>query len=149
MKTATFSLRDFLTAEKPQTLYIVSPPLDVSVLAPITRVLFELTSRIIMEKEPVTERRRNETLSPKTENKSEFLNWPKLYKRSNIMFLLNDSLKYGKFETLERAASIIRSYGVRIVMSAQSLSRLERIYGRYSSLLSNSRCQVVFSGARA
>ena len=52
MNASTFSLRDFLTAERPQTLYVASPPQDLPVVAPVIRVLFELTSRIIMEKEP-------------------------------------------------------------------------------------------------
>ena len=63
--------------------------------------------------------------------------WPKLYKRHNILFLLDESPKYNKLETIEKAVSLIRSYGGRIVMVAQSLTMLERIYGKDSDLFSN------------
>ena len=137
LKTQTFSLRDFLTAKNPQTLYLVAPPQDIPVLAPLLRVIVELTSRIIMEQEPV----RADAMKKKSVKKlapapAQF-SWPKLHKRHNVLFLLDESQKYNKLETLEKAASLIRSYGGRIVMITQSLSMLQKIYGKDSDLFSN------------
>ena len=156
MNESTFSLRDFLSGKRPQTLYVASPPQDLHIVAPIIRVLFELTTRIIMEKEPVRADSMEKTSlarigSPLTWFGKlvdlffapgvvgpNFKNiWPKLYKRHNILFLLDESPKYNKLETIEKAVSLIRSYGGRIVMVAQSTTMLDKIYGKDSDLFSN------------
>ena len=156
MNNSTFSLRDFLSGERPQTLYVASPPQDLQMVSPIIRVLFELTTRIIMEKEPIRADTMKKTSLARVGNPLTWFGklidlffapgvvgpnlknlWPKLYKRHNILFLLDESPKYNKLETIEKAVSLIRSYGGRIVMVAQSTTMLDKIYGKDSDLFSN------------
>ena len=146
-RSATFSLRDLVMAARPQTLYLVVPPQDLPLLAPLLRVLFELTSRIIMEEEPVKEARVPEPAARPEKASAPFFNWPKLANRHNVLFLVDESPKLNKLETLEKCASLIRSYGGRIVFSAQSITMLERIYGADSDIFSNCGVKLFLSVA--
>lgn len=153
IKESTLDLRDMLTADRPQTLYITVPPNEVNVVTPIIKIIFEMGCRILLEEEPRRIESKNEIkiaskfqtlknglanfLSPVKEDLLLFRLWPKLANRHNVMFLIDESPRYGKMETIEKAIGLLRSYGVRVVFITQSLATLQKIYGETSEIFHN------------
>ncbi len=155
MSQSTFALRSLIDAKRPQTLYITAPPNDLPVIASIIRVLFEMTCRIVLEKEPKradTGKKTTLVMDPKASPlwqrmKNSFFapsatadavdSWPKLEGRNNVLFLLDEAPRYAKLEAIEKSISLIRSYGGRIVLVAQAISQLEKIYGKDSDIFPN------------
>lgn len=109
----------------PASIYIIVAPNDLSVLAPVVRLLFQQTVAILQSKEPQKD-------EP----------YP-------VLFLLDEFSQLGRMTALSQAISTIRSYGGRMMIVAQSLSNLRGTYGPDGSqnFLANCRLQLFMAPA--
>lgn len=109
----------------PASIYIVVAPNDLSLLAPVIRLLFQQTVAILQQSEP-----------------GEDEPYP-------VLFLLDEFPQLGKMNSLSNAISTIRSYGGRMMIVAQSLSNLKAAYGPdgAQNFLANCRLQLFMAPA--
>lgn len=122
-ETSDFDIADL--RRKPASIYIVVAPNDLSVLAPVVRLLFQQTVAILQSAEP-----------------KEDEPYP-------VLFLLDEFPQLGRMTALSQAISTIRSYGGRMMIVAQSLSNLRGTYGNdeAQNFLSNCRLQLFMAPA--
>lgn len=122
-ETSDFDISSLRQA--PASIYIVVSPNDLSVLAPVVRLLFQQTVAILQNAEP---------------GKDE--PYP-------VLFLLDEFPQLGKMTALSQAISTIRSYGGRMMLVAQSLSNLRGTYGNdgAQNFLANCRLQLFMAPA--
>jgi type IV secretion system protein VirD4 len=70
----------------------------------------------------------------------------KTKKKKELLVIADEMNQLGRFSLLRDGVSLLRGYGVRLVMIAQDESQLEQNYGKsYSEFLANSTC--VYFGA--
>lgn len=111
--------------KKPASIYIIVAPNDLSVLAPVVRLLFQQAVSILQSTEPGAD-------EP----------YP-------VLFLLDEFPQLGKMNALSQAISTIRSYGGRMMIVAQSLAQLRGAYGNdgAQNFLANCRLQLFMAPA--
>lgn len=109
----------------PASIYIVVAPNDLSVLAPVIRLIFQQAVATLQNSEP-----------------KEDEPFP-------VLFLLDEFPQLGRMDSLSQAISTIRSYGGRIMIVAQSLSNLKGAYGNdgAQNFLANCRLQLFMAPA--
>jgi len=122
-ETSDFDIADL--RRNPASIYIVVAPNDLSVLAPVVRLLFQQTVAILQSAEP-----KDDEPYP-------------------VLFLLDEFPQLGRMSALSQAISTIRSYGGRMMIVAQSLSNLRGTYGNddAQNFLSNCRLQLFMAPA--
>jgi type IV secretion system protein VirD4 len=109
----------------PASIYIIVSPNDLSVLAPLIRLLFQQAVVILQTSEP------------------------KQDEPYPVLFLLDEFPQLGRMNALSQAISTIRSYGGRMMIVAQSLSQLRGAYGNdgAQNFLANCRLQLFMAPA--
>lgn len=122
-ETSDFSLSEL--RRTPASIYIVVAPNDLSVLAPVIRLIFQQAVATLQTAEP--------------EEDEPF----------PVLFLLDEFPQLGRMDSLSKAISTIRSYGGRIMIVAQSLSNLRGAYGNdgAQNFLANCRLQLFMAPA--
>ena len=111
--------------KQPASIYIVVAPNDLTILAPVVRLLFQQTVAVLQSAEP-----------------KEDEHYP-------VLFLLDEFPQLGRMTALSDAISTIRSYGGRMMIVAQSLSNLRGTYGHdgAQNFLANCRLQLFMAPA--
>lgn len=122
-ETSDFNLSEL--RRTPASIYIVVAPNDLSVLAPLIRLIFQQAVATLQTAEP--------------EEDEPF----------PVLFLLDEFPQLGRMDSLSKAISTIRSYGGRIMIVAQSLSNLRGAYGNdgAQNFLANCRLQLFMAPA--
>lgn len=110
---------------KPASIYIIVAPNDLSVLAPVIRLIFQQAVATLQSAEP----KKDEPFP--------------------VLFLLDEFPQLGRMNSLGQAISTIRSYGGRFMIVAQSLSNLKGAYGNdgAQNFLANCRLQLFMAPA--
>ena len=118
---STISLRSFVNSPTPQSLYLVAPPQDIAVVAPVMRAITDLVSSLIIENDKRLEEpaaRAGASYCPLT-------------------FLLDEAPKFNHYTTLMDNLPLLGKYHARVVLFASSLNMLSKIYGKNSIIFSN------------
>lgn len=118
-----FDLSDL--RRNPASIYIVVAPNDLTVLAPVIRLIFQQAVAILQSAEP-----KDDEPFP-------------------VLFLLDEFPQLGRMTALSQGISTIRSYGGRMMIIAQSLSNLRGAYGNdgAQNFLANCRLQLFMAPA--
>ena len=124
MKNSTnpnFSIKNLFWSDRPQTLYLRSS--DTEKANPIFKLIYEMMFRTSFNEEP------RKLPNQYTGENAYFNGWPKLKDRNNVLCIVDEAPSFGKMSAFDNGIAFARSFGVRVVMVAQSLSMLESVYG--------------------
>ncbi|MCB0319277.1 MAG: type IV secretory system conjugative DNA transfer family protein [Bdellovibrionales bacterium] len=122
-----FSVSDLMNHEKPVSLYLSTPLADLSRVSSLHRLMFSLVFGRNMEKLDSTHGR----ITP--------------FGKHRLLALLDECAQLGHAKEIEEATSMIAGYGIQAMFVFQSLSQINKIYGRYQSLLENCPVKVVYT----
>lgn len=111
-----FRIRDLMHGPAPTSLYLVSPPSDLTRLRPVMRLLLNQVVRRLTE-----------------ENVS---GGGKALKH-RLLFLLDEFPTLGKMAVFAEGISYFRGYGIKLVLIAQSVKQLAERYGEKNSIVDN------------
>lgn len=103
-----FEIEDFITSEKPISLYLVVPNSDMKRIAPVFRLLISFMMRKFTEGEAVF----GET---------------KL--KNNVNFILDEFVALGRLDEVQQTMAVSRGFGVFFTIVCQTIRQLEDLYG--------------------
>lgn len=143
-KISDFTVQDLM--KERVTLYLVVPPETIDRCRPllrliITQMVYGLTKTMKFEN-------KKKTFKDKT---SDFINKYKEMienyifikpKKNRILFMLDEFPSLGKLGIVESAMSYIAGYGLKVLLIAQSLKQLEKIYGKANFFKANCSIQI-------
>jgi type IV secretion system protein VirD4 len=120
-----FRAHDLTDDERGVSIYLTVPPSELERLRPVLRLVLnqlcrELTSRMAFREAPPAR---------------------------PILLLLDEFAALGKLDFFGRAMAYLRGFGIRVVLSIQSLAQLAEVYGPHQSILANCPLQVAFAPA--
>ncbi|WP_417466176.1 IncP-type conjugal transfer protein TraG [Kordiimonas sp.] len=109
-----------LKGSRPQSLYLVVPPSDLSRTKPLMRLILNQIGR-----------RLTETLPEQNTNP--------------CLLMLDEFPALGRLDFFESALAYMAGYGIRAFLIAQSLNQIEKAYGPNNSILDNCHVRVAFA----
>lgn len=112
--TSDFTIRDLLNPDQAVTLYYVCAPNDIPRLAPLTRLFVTL-------------------MFGKLTQKMKFTNAKA--KKQRIVLLLDEFPQLGKLESVEHQLNICAGYGIKVVIIAQSINQINKIYTKDNGII--------------
>ena len=117
-----FSIEDFVTGARAQSLYLVIPPEEMSRLKGLVRLVL------------------NQVLKRLTEVAAQSQGSGR-----RVLLMLDEFPQLGKLDFLEHALAYIRGYRIKACLIAQSLNQIAQAYGEHASLLDNAHVRVAFA----
>lgn len=115
-----WSIEDFLTADRPVSLYLAVPPSDISRTKPLVRLILNQIARRMTEKLPKKGTRK-------------------------LLLMLDEFPALGRLEFFESTLAFMAGFGVRAFLIAQSLNQIEKAYGPSHSILDNCHVRIAFA----
>src|SRR5207253_6145939 len=122
-----FALTDLLGADRPVSLYLTTPPSDITRTRPLLRLLLNQLGR-----------RLTETLDPGSGR----LGSPP---RPRLLLMLDEFPALGRLDFLQTALAYLPGYGIRAYLIVQDLAQLAQTYGRDESIVSNCHVRVAYT----
>src|SRR5437870_3477924 len=122
-----FALTDLLRTDRPVSLYLTTPPSDITRTRPLLRLLLNQLGR-----------RLTETLDPGSGR----LESPP---RSRLLLMLDEFPALGRLDFLQTALAYLPGYGIRAYLIVQDLAQLAQTYGRDESIISNCHVRVAYT----
>ncbi|WP_301233372.1 type IV secretory system conjugative DNA transfer family protein [Pandoraea cepalis] len=122
-----FRIRDLQHADRPVSLYIVTPPSDRHRLRPFVRLINNIWARLLTEEMQYRDGRS-----------------VKHYKWQ-VLALLEEFPSMGKMEIFEEVVAYLRSYGITLVIVFQDFAQLYKIYTVNESFTSNCPIKVIYT----
>src|SRR5438128_237595 len=122
-----FALTDLLGADRPVSLYLTTPPSDITRTRPLLRLLLNQLGR-----------RLTETLDPGSGR----LGSPP---RSRLLLMLDEFPALGRLDFLQTALAYLPGYGIRAYLIVQDLAQLAQTNGRDESIVSNCHVRVAYT----
>lgn len=119
---STWRLADLRDGERPASLYLVTPPGDISRTRPLVRLILNQLCRRLTE---VLDDAGNE--------------------RRRLLLMLDEFPALGRLDFFESAMAFMAGYGMKAVLVAQSLNQLDRSYGQNHAILDNCHVRVAFA----
>ncbi len=125
--TSDFRILDLMAADKPISLYIVVPPGQIQLLAPLLRILIIQCVQL---------------LTPEMDYSG---NSNKIKFKHRLLMLLDEFPAIGKMEILEKAIGFVAGYGMKMMLVVQSLDQLNKIYSENNMFMGNCQTQVFYT----
>src|SRR5262249_14568188 len=117
--TSDFTASDLVSADRPVSLYLTIAPGDLGRLHALLRlVLSQLTRELTLPEAPG--------------------------RRRPLLLLLDEFTALGKLDFLHREIAYLRSFGIRVFISIQTLSQLFEVYGEHQSISANCGTQIAY-----
>jgi len=113
---------DFLSGDRPVSLYLVVPPSDISRTKPLVRLVLNQIGRRLTER----------------------LHGPGGGRRQ-LLLMLDEFPALGRLDFFESALAFMAGYGIRAFLIAQSLNQIAKAYGENNAILDNCHVRVAFS----
>lgn len=121
-----FHIADLVDQENPVSLYFVIPPSDINRLAPVTNLIIEL----IFNRLTTTER-------------LNYVNYRGVSNFKHRLLLMFDEFpSFGKLRIMEKALSYCAGYGMKCYLVAQDEGQIIDVYGKNTSILSNTQIKI-------
>ena len=144
IKKSDFTVQDLMNEKV--TLYLVVPPEAINRCRPllrliITQMVYGLTKTMKFEnkRKTVKDKIYDSIKGIKEKIESYIFIKPK---KNRILFMLDEFPSLGKLEIVESAMSYIAGYGLKVLLIAQSLKQLEKIYGKANFFKANCSIQI-------
>ena len=109
-----------LVADAPASLYLVTPPSDISRTKPLVRLILNQIGRRLTEELPRRPRR-------------------------PVLLMLDEFPALGRLDFFESALAFMAGYGLKAFLIAQSLNQIEKAYGASNAILDNCHMRVCFA----
>lgn len=119
-----FSARDLAPAAPPVSLYLVVAPADLGRLRGLVRVVLHQLVQGLTEKMDFA------AGAPPP---------------PRLLLALEEFPSWGKLDFLGRAIAYLRGYGIKALVSVQSLAQLHEVYGQHESISGNCAIQIAFA----
>ncbi|ARS71019.1 conjugal transfer protein TraG [Sinorhizobium meliloti] len=114
-------IADLVGEDRPETLYLVVPPSDISRTKPLVRLVLNQVGRRLTEDLHAKER------------------------RQRMLMMLDEFPALGRLDFFESALAFMAGYGIKAFLIAQSLNQIEKAYGPNNSILDNCHVRVSFA----
>lgn len=124
--TSDFTISDLVNHEHPVSLYLTTPPSDISRTRPLARLLINQIGRRLTEKMLVADQR-----------------GPLAVHR--LLFMLDEFPSLGRLDFFQSALAYLPGYGIQAYVIAQDLSQLYAAYGRDESIVSNCHVRIAYA----
>ena len=121
-----FALRDLLDARPPISLYLTTPPSEISRTRPLMRLLLNQLGRRLTESMEVSA-------------------GPLPASRPRLLLLLDEFPSLGRLDFFQTSLAYLAGYGISAYLLVQDLSQLYHAYGREESIVSNCHVRVAFT----
>lgn len=119
--SSDFTIEDFVTAEKPLSLYLCIPPTLLQRVRPLFKLIVDqICGRLTETITSVKERRR-------------------------VLFMLDEFPNLGRLEAFEERIPYMAGYNLCSCMISQDLKQLKKVYGNNHALLANSKATLFFA----
>jgi type IV secretion system protein VirD4 len=113
-----FRGEDLLEGPEPLAVYLTVAPSDLDRMRPLLRiVLAQVTRRLTRDIRPG---------------------------RRQVLLMLDEFTALGRLDFMHRGIGFFRGYGIRVLISIQSLEQLFQIYGQHQSIAANCGVQVAY-----
>lgn len=119
-----FRIYDLMNWKRPVSLYLVIPPADIIVLAPLIKMLILQIVNL---------------LTPEIDYTNQ------MGHKWRMLMLLDEFPSVGKMEALETGIGYFAGYGMKMMIVLQSLDQLFKIYGDKNGFLSNCQAQIFYT----
>jgi len=122
-----FTARDLMHHEDPVSLYLAIAPAELVRLRSLIRIVIQQLTRQLTES-------------------MEFhfaANTPRF--RHRLLLLLDEFTILGRIDFIASAIAYVRSYGIRVYISIQTVAQLLAVYGQHQSISTNCGIQVALS----
>ena len=119
-----FRIYDLMNWKRPVSLYLVIPPADIIVLAPLIKMLILQIVNLLTPEIDYTNQKGHK--------------W-------RMLMLLDEFPAIGKMEALETGIGYFAGYGMKMMIVLQSLDQLFKIYGDKNGFLSNCQAQIFYT----
>ena len=113
-------ITDLVSSGGAVSLYLVTPPSDISRTKPLMRLILNQIGRRLTEDLPSPERRR-------------------------LLLMLDEFPALGRLDFFESALAFMAGYGLKAFLIAQSLNQIEKAYGASNAILDNCHARVCFA----
>jgi type IV secretion system protein VirD4 len=113
-----------MDADRPQSLYLVVPPSDLSRTRPLMRLVLNLIARRL------TEQLESRGGQPH---------------RRQLLLMLDEFPALGRLDFFETSLAFLAGYGVRAYLIAQSLKQIEKAYGANNAIVDNCHVRIAFA----
>lgn len=126
VSSSDFHIADLVDREQPASLYFVIPPSDINRLAPVTNLIIEL----IFNRLTGTDR-------------LQYVNYRGVSNFNHRLLLMFDEFpSFGKLRIMEKALSYCAGYGMKCYLVAQDEGQIIEVYGKNTSILSNTQIKI-------
>src|SRR5438309_807304 len=122
-----FALTDLLRTDRPVSLYLTTPPSDITRTRPLLRLLLNQLGR-----------RLTETLDPGSGRVGS-------QPRPRLLLMLDEFPALGRLDFLQTALAYLPGYGIMAYLVVQDLAQLAQTYGRDESIVSNCHVRVAYT----
>ncbi|WP_354289043.1 conjugal transfer protein TraG [Sphingomonas sp. UYEF23] len=117
-------IADLIEGKRPVSLYLVTPPSDISRTKPLVRLILNQIGRRLTEH---LDGERSKT------------------GRHQLLMMLDEFPALGRLDFFETALAFMAGYGIRAFLIAQSLNQISKAYGENNAILDNCHVRVAFS----
>lgn len=119
-----FTINEFISHKKPVSLYLGTPPSDISRTMPLMRLMLQMIlSRL------------TETLE--TDKSKE--------QRRQLLLMLDEFPQFGKLPFFEKTLSYSAGYNIRAYLISQDMQQIYKEYGRDQSIVSNCGIRIAYA----
>src|SRR2546426_6776220 len=122
-----FALKDLPGGDRPVSLYLTTPPSDITRTRPLLRLLLNQLGR-----------RLTETLDPGNGRVGS-------QSRPRLLLMLDEFPALGRLDFLQTALAYLPGYGIKAYLIVQDLAQLAQTYGRDESIISNCHVRVAYT----
>lgn len=125
IKRNDFSIDQFISSEKPITLYVTVPLSHVEKLSPLIKSMVIFITKRMSEGET--------SYYKKSENKNE------------LLFLLDEAAQFGRFPFMENSLGIMAGYGVKYLLIYQNIKQILRAYNGIDPISDHCKTKIMYT----
>jgi len=118
-----FCVNDLMFGKNPVSLYLVTPPSDISRTKPLMRLIWNQVARKLTER-PITQEAEYD---------------------HKLLMLMDEFTSLGRMDFLETALSYIPGYGIKAMLVCQSLNKIDNVYGPHNAIMDACHIRHFFS----
>jgi type IV secretion system protein VirD4 len=126
-ETCDFALTDLLAPDRPVSLYLTTPPSDITRTRSLMRLLLNQLGRRLTETLDVGA---GQAGSPRC---------------SRLLLMLDEFPALGRLDFLQTALAYLPGYGIMAYLIVQDLAQLAQTYGRDESIVSNCHVRIAYT----
>jgi type IV secretion system protein VirD4 len=125
IQNSDFRIDDLMNFEVPISLYFVTPPSDLRIVAVLMKILLTQIIYILTKKMKIVDGRTD-------------------YK-NKLLLLIDEFPTLGRMNLLHDSLAYVAGYGIKPTIIIQDIAQINKIYGENNSIISNCRISVFYT----